>query len=135
MHLGEKLTALHVRFGKLVEVRERVRIFGFLPWTQRGWLCIEDRTVHWRVTYADPRTGPGPDDQHTIVAEVHKHNGEPYFVACRGNGTWLKELPTDRRPEARPWFERLCVLVDLAYAYHIVRPWVAKPDIIPSVRR
>lgn len=140
MHLGEKLAALHQRFGKLVEVCERKQILWCLPLTlHSGWVSIEDKEDHWAVLWTSDRDTHDPLFHGPAIGiDVRKDTGERHRIAGAGlSGAWRTAVtlwPVRDDGEAEEVFRRVQRLVDLAYSYHIVRPWVAKPDIIPSVR-
>lgn len=139
MHLGEKLAALHVPFGKLVEVRERTRFLWIVPFTRRhGWLSIEDRGDHWSVTWTRRSDAYDPvRDGEAIWIHVRKDTGERRHQLGGITGVWRIGLPRRlRRMEygAERLFQRVHRLVDLAYIFHFTQPWISKPDLIPSVR-
>lgn len=138
MHLGDKLAALHERVGQHVEVSERKRILWIIPFTRRhGWLSIQDADP-WMVTWSLRRDTYDPvRDGEMITIHVRKDTGERRHQLDGITGVWRTGLPRRlRRMEhgAEQLFQRVHRLVDLAYAFHITQPWIAKPDLIPSVR-
>jgi len=137
-HLGEKLAALAERFEDPVEVLERVRLLWFIPFTRcRGWFSIEDNGDHWAVLWTSHRDTHDPlFHGSAIAADVRKDTGERHQRAGL-SGAWRTALslwPVRNENDAERIFRHVQHLVDLAYRWHIVRPLVDKPDLIPSVQ-
>lgn len=139
MHLGEKLTALHERVGRHVEVLERTHLLWVIPFTRRrGWLSIKNEGDYWSVFWTRRRDAYDPvRDGEAITIHVRKDTGERRLQLGGVTGVWRTGFPRGlRRIEygAERLFQRVYRFVDLAYTFHITQPWIAKPDLIPSVR-
>lgn len=140
MHLGEKLKTLRERIGEHVEVRERIRFLGVIPFTKRhGWLSIEDRGDRWRVLWT--RRGrdaysPPRDGEATLIY-VEKDVGGVDSRIDSMSDVWrgippLQLIQTEDR--AKRIFRQMQRLVDIAYISHLTQPWTEKSDLIPSVK-
>lgn len=84
MNTAQMIAELHAACGPNVQVRERVKLLGFIPWTRkRGWLWIVDEGDVWAVWRTTGRDTHNRWHGPALCVEYDKGSGGAAITAWR----------------------------------------------------
>lgn len=122
MNNSQKISKLVEKFDKSVQIFERKRVLGFIPFTLScGWLWIEDECDCWAVTLANGKTTHDSLDGPALCVNFRKDNGERKVGPLHLTGAWKSTLsmwPIENEEEAIQVFNLIQSRVDLAFRLH-----------------
>lgn len=86
---AEKIQKIKNKCGEVVEVLERKKILGIVPYTKKhGWLRISENNDHWSVAVTNGKTTHNSLNGPAFAVDFKKENGERKIGPSRLTGVW-----------------------------------------------